>query len=191
MGFTFDSPISVSYSAADKAHKRKPRGIPLPPSKSKPKSDSLLKGLRRSFTRSNPHASPISLGSQGQRRHSSYEAPPLVFQHLPPRNRCLTPSPDGAQSLPCSKTDGQTQSPLFKLPEEILLLIYKEVIGNRLLHIVRRQQDLGHVLCKGSGDPDDCIENQCRGIKSPTGPYTETGPGSGDIIQLLQTCRKM
>jgi len=127
---------------------------------------------------------------QSQRRTSYYDIPPLVFEHLPPRTRRLTPPPDSRQSLPCTRADEQTQSPLFKLPEELLLMIYKEVVGNRLLHIVRRQRKLGHVACNGSGDADECKENQCRGLKLPTGTYAQTGPGN-DLIQLLQTCRKI
>lgn len=128
---------------------------------------------------------------QIHRRSSNYEAPPLVFEHLPPRTRCLTPSPGARQSLPCSRADEQTKSPLFKLPEELRLMIYKEVVGNRLLHIVRRQRKLGHVPCNGNGGADDCKENQCRGLKLPTGTYAQTGPGRGDLVQLLQTCRNM
>jgi hypothetical protein len=129
--------------------------------------------------------------TRSQRQSGSYQAPPLVFEHLPPRTRYLTPPPAGRQQLLCTKANEQTQSPLFRLPEELLLMIYKEVVGNRLLHIVRRQRKLGHIFCNGSGDADECKEQQCRGLKLPTGTYAQTGFRNEDLIQLLQTCRKM
>jgi hypothetical protein len=64
MGFTFDSPISASYTAADKANKQRPRGIPPPPSKTKRKSiSSSLANFRNSFGRSGAVSSPISPSS--------------------------------------------------------------------------------------------------------------------------------
>jgi hypothetical protein len=124
-------------------------------------------------------------------RRATYEPIPLVFNHLPPRTRCLTPSPFQSQSEHGLQTDEQTQSLLFTLPDEILLMIYKEVVGNQLIHIVRRQRKLGHTVCQTTGDPDECREEQCRGLKLPTGRHVQTGQASGDDIQLLQTCRKM
>jgi hypothetical protein len=126
-----------------------------------------------------------------QRRASSYQPPALTFSHLPPRTRCLIPPPVERQSKLCPRTDEQTQSLLFTLPKEILLLIYKEVVGNRHIHIIRRPHQLGHTICKTNGDPDGCREEQCRGLKLPTGKYAQTGSGNNDLIQLLQTCRKM
>ena len=124
-------------------------------------------------------------------RRASYQAPPLIFAHLPPRTRCLTPPPSDRQPELCPKTDKQTQSLLFTLPEEILILICKEVVGNKPFHIVRRQRKLGSAICNTSGDPGECRENQCRGLKLPTGTYAHTGLGHGGLIQLLQTCRRL
>jgi hypothetical protein len=85
----------------------------------------------------------------------------------------------------------QTQSLLFKLPEELRLLIYEEVLGNRLIHIVRRDHKLGHMLCRSGGDQDACNEVKCRGIKLPTGMFVQPGFGHGDLIPLLQSSRNV
>lgn len=33
---------------------------------------------------------------------------------------------------------------------------------------VRRRQRLGHIACNTSREPDECRENQCRGLQMPT-----------------------
>lgn len=111
------------------------------------------------------------------------------------RERPLTPPPFGKAVLHPSQLNAQAQSPLFKLPVDILLLIYKEVLGHNLFHIVRRNTrfQLGHVLCKNNTprSQEECHENECRGIKVPSGVHPKTGPGNDGFIQLLQSCRKM
>ena len=146
---------------------------------------------RRKSTGERPTVQHQPRSTRSQRQSSTYQAPPLAFEHLPPRTRRLTPPPIDTPPLPCPKLDEQPQSLLFRLPEELLLMIYKGVIGSGLLHIVRRQRKLGHILCQGSRDMDECMEHQCRGLKLPTGTYAQRGLGNGDLIQLLQTCRKM
>jgi hypothetical protein len=122
----------------------------------------------------------------------------LPAQECPPlrRERCLTPPPFGKAILQPNQLIEQAQSPLFKLPEELLLLIYEHVIGYNLFHIVRRtkQLQLGHVPCKNNlpRSQEECKENECRGFKIPTGLHVRpAGPGHGSLIQLLQTCRKV
>jgi len=122
----------------------------------------------------------------------------LPAQECPPlrRERCLTPPPFGKAILQPNQLIEQTQSPLFKLPEELLLLIYEHVIGYNLFHIVRKtkQFQLGHVPCKNNlpRSQEECKENECRGFKIPTGLHVRpAGPGHGSLIQLLQTCRKV
>ncbi len=118
--------------------------------------------------------------------------------HEPPSRRrecCLTPAPHGKAILQPSQFSEQTQSPLFKLPAELLLLIYEEVLGHNLFHIVRRMNNfqLGHIGCKSKvpRSQENCVENKCRGLKLPTGIHAKTGSGDGGLIQLLQSCRKM
>jgi hypothetical protein len=119
-------------------------------------------------------------------------------QETPPlrRQRCLTPPPFGKAILLPNQLNEQTQSSLFRLPEELLFLIYEDVIGGNLFHIVRRtnQLQLGHIPCKNNlpRSQEECKENKCRGFKVPTGLHVKTaGTGHGGLIQLLQTCRKM
>ena len=85
--------------------------------------------------------------------------------------------------------DQQTASLLFNLPKEVRLMIYEEVLGGMVFHIVRRKDKLCHKLCKGSGDPEQCISDHCRGFKIPSGVHT--GRGDGGLIQILQSCRGM
>ena len=127
------------------------------------------------------------------RRRASYQAAPLVFTHLPPRTRCLTPSPfESPSELQLNpRADKQTQSLLFTLPGGILLMIYKEILGDRMVHIMRRQRKLGHTICESMGDFEECREEQCRGLKLPSGTYVHTGEANGNSVQLLQTCRRM
>ncbi|KUJ22029.1 uncharacterized protein LY89DRAFT_576892 [Mollisia scopiformis] len=130
--------------------------------------------------RHHPHpASPA-------RTASNYQPPPLV-QSLTRRSGCITPPSLVPQEL------DQIKSPLFKLPEEILLLIYEQVIGNNVLHIVRRANHLGHATCsnKSSGSHDDCQDLKCRGTKLPNGVSVQDGHGRDSFIPLLQTCRKI
>lgn len=154
------------------------------------KDDTAQPLLRRKTTAGRPSLRHQPQKPESQRR-ASYHRPPLVFSHLPPRTRCLTPLPFESRSDQCPQTEEQNQSLLFTLPDEILLMIYKEVVGNKLIHIVRRHHKLGHTICQTTGDPDECREDQCRGLKLPTGAYAQTGESNGDSISFLQTCRKM
>jgi hypothetical protein len=126
------------------------------------------------------------------RRSKTNFQPPPACPHLPPRTHSLTPVPVPLDNV-IPELDEQTQSALFKLPEELLLLIYEEVIGRRTFHIVRRSHRLGHTTCHYNtpGSQEECKEGGCRGLKVPSGLHIESGPGHGGLIQLLQTCRKM
>jgi len=136
----------------------------------------------------------IARNANLQRRESSGYLP-VQEPTSQRRKRCLTPPPFGRAFLQPSQLNEQSQSPLFELPEELLLLIYEEVLGRNLFHIVRRTShfQLGHIACKTNTPrtQDECLENQCRGLKVATGVHVKTGPGDGGLIQLLQSCRKM
>jgi len=123
-----------------------------------------------------------------ENRH--YELEPGI-RHLVPRKRPLSllSSCDDEDARQIINTDQQTVSLLFKLPREVRLMIYEEVLGGKVFHIVRRKEKLGHKLCKGSGNPDQCISDHCRGFKAASGVHG--GRGDGGLIQLLQSCRKM
>jgi hypothetical protein len=119
-----------------------------------------------------------------------YELEPEI-RHLSRRKRplslvSLSCDEDVRQSL---NTDQQNASWLFTLPREVRLMIYEEVLGGMVLHIVRRKNKLGHKRCKGCGEPEKCISDQCRGFKIRSGIHA--GRGNGGLIQILQSCRKM
>ncbi|KAG4030899.1 hypothetical protein MFRU_010g00330 [Monilinia fructicola] len=97
---------------------------------------------------------------------------------------------------------GQGGSKLFeRLPKEVRLEIYRWVLGEKVLHIVRRKDGLGHVVCQCDRDSetgeiseeDGCIVAGCRGVKIPggSGVHERIGEGSGGLIQLLQVCRRI
>jgi hypothetical protein len=119
-----------------------------------------------------------------------YELEPEI-RHLGRRKRPLSLvssfyDEDVRQPL---NADPQNTSWLFNLPKEVRLMIYEEVLGGMVFHIVRRKDKLGHKLCKGSGDPEQCISNHCRGFKIQSGVHA--GRGNGGLIQALQSCRKV
>ncbi|KAE8450933.1 hypothetical protein EG329_005373 [Mollisiaceae sp. DMI_Dod_QoI] len=126
------------------------------------------------------------LSKTKSRKASNYQPPPIAPSLPPRRHRIISPLMD-LQELE------QPQSPFLRLPEEILLLIYEQVIGNNVLHIVRRSSGLAHATCSNdsSGSQDDCKGLKCRGTKLPNGVCLPNGRSHGAIIPLLQTCRKI
>jgi hypothetical protein len=91
-------------------------------------------------------------------------------------------------NLQIRKTYSQDQSWFFsRLPKDIRLLIYEQVLGERVLHIVRRRTKLGNMLCKAA--PGHICTAECRGIKLESG--ITAGSGDGGYSQILQTCRMM
>jgi hypothetical protein len=113
------------------------------------------------------------------------------IRHLAPRKRPLSLvsscyDEDIRQPL---HTNQQTALFFYKLPREVRLMIYEELLGGMIFHIVRRREKLGHKLCKGSGDPEQCISEYCRGYKVQSGFHA--GRGNGGLIQILQSCREL
>ncbi|KAH9216962.1 hypothetical protein DL95DRAFT_112578 [Leptodontidium sp. 2 PMI_412] len=131
-----------------------------------------------------------SLGLPANHRARSNYQPPPITPSLPKRPRAISPSPGSKKDL---SLYNQEQSPLFKLPADVLELICNHAIGNRLVHIMRRPSGgLGHECCilDGEGGPEACRKQQCRGIKLATGRYAKSSQPGEDLTALLQTCRK-
>ncbi|PQE33540.1 ankyrin repeat protein [Rutstroemia sp. NJR-2017a WRK4] len=106
-----------------------------------------------------------------------------------------TPNTGDAQKVgQKGRYETQHQAQFFSmLPKEVRLLIYEKVLGGRVLHIVRRTKQLGHVPCK-RGDlekEESCRALGCRGSKEYNGYYASNGEGHGDLIQMLQVCRRL
>jgi hypothetical protein len=158
------------------------------------KPAALTKKLERFSKAASPLRRQQSLPSfpTHGRRIGSYEPPPPLPDHLPPRTRCLTPTPSEVAPEEHVRLHEQPQSRLLSLPDELLVMIYRLVMGNKSRHIVRRRHKLGHTSCIArSREPDACREAECRGLKNPSGLCILSGPGSGNLIQLLQSCRKV
>lgn len=130
--------------------------------------------------------------SGGRDRKPGYELPPPLPDHIPPRTHTLTPPPFGISIEETVTLHEQLQSRLLNLPDKVLVLIYEQAVGKKLIHIVRRKEKLGHTNCiSRTGKPDNCKDEECRGLKLPRGFFVRSSAGAGDLIQLLQTCRKV
>ncbi|KAF7899835.1 hypothetical protein EAF00_004171 [Botryotinia globosa] len=146
----------------------------------------------------------------------SYVPPAPVSERTKRKERPLTPSEgyglgvfgmgfevDGDEAEHVErKFFGQGGSTIFGLlPSEVRMEIYTWVLGGRVLHIVRREDKLNHVVCKsdrrdldaGTREEDACIVAGCRSVKIPggSGVHEIIGEGSGSLIQLLQVCRRI
>ncbi|EMR90647.1 hypothetical protein BcDW1_695 [Botrytis cinerea BcDW1] len=146
----------------------------------------------------------------------SYVAPAPVSERTKRKERPLTPSEGyglgvfgmgfevGGNEVGHMerKYFGQGGSTFFgMLPWEVRMEIYKWALGGRVLHIIRRTNKLGHVVCKcdrrdsdvGTKEEDACIVAGCRSVKIPggSGVHEIFGEGSRGLIQLLQVCRRI
>lgn len=130
---------------------------------------------------------------------------------LRPPERALTISdslPEKTAVSPSSnrgKTVAQMQSRLMQLPLELRQMIYKAVLGDSTMHMILKEQKLGHLRCKAA-NVIDCplayngltlCRECCWGTtdsaniwKSKTEKGTEE-PTDGNIVPFLRTCRQM
>lgn len=89
----------------------------------------------------------------------------------------------------------QAQSNFFaKLPAELRSLIYTEILGGNVLHIVKREKRLGHLRCKVNRLQDERVLG-CWGINfrtTPwTGKYVYRSPTDGDLMPMLKSCKRV
>lgn len=100
------------------------------------------------------------------------------------------------------QTCEQLQSPFFaRLPYEIRLRIWSEVLGGHLLHIARAHKRLVAIKCEEPLDSDhmttfhNCWGNAPRKIsggRMPSyyiGPYRDHPARPANLVPLLRTCR--
>lgn len=126
-----------------------------------------------------------------RRTKSNYQPPPVdTSAVLVERRRPLTPSPSHVVPLRC---DVQEQSRLLDLPSGVLENIWKYVLGDRTIHLVRRSKKLlAHTDCKAElPSIETCTKLWCTGLKLPTGFHDPPAHPSENFISLLQACRKM
>jgi hypothetical protein len=96
----------------------------------------------------------------------------------------------------------QKQSILFTLRIEIRQMIWKEALGNGVVHITHLKNRLGHVRCVYKGDEKwsmyihDCWGRGCRNRGRSRTPSLYRGPiymfkDPESLLGLLKTCRIM
>lgn len=121
----------------------------------------------------------------------------------PVRKRALTVPLPQAPNQPRQQVLEQTDSLLFKLPLELRELIYLALLGDKTLHIVRKDRRLGHLRCKvNKADPYSRCPVQLGRLQTDArhscwGSYNRDGiwannkqPSDGDILPFLRTCRR-
>lgn len=101
------------------------------------------------------------------------------------------------------KTVDQLMSPLLRLPLELREMIYKAVLGDSTMHMILKENKLGHLRCKAPS-PMECplglngrtLSRECcwgnvdsANIWAPKSGTNE--PTDGNIIPFLQTCRQI
>lgn len=113
----------------------------------------------------------------------------------PPRTHTITPGPTdtpGASVL----ARAQQQSPLFhKLPAEIRLQIWTEVVGRQTVHILLQDRRLSHVECYAPDMEDwwrhGCILQRWDGVVPYIGRTRDGRTADGGKLGLLLACRQM
>lgn len=98
------------------------------------------------------------------------------------------------------KTYSQVQSPFFRLPSELRLMIYQGMFGNDTVHIVPMDRRLGSFLCTCPTSSDmlwsqhACWNRQHTRKDHPTygmpSLYSDRDTGI-NVLPLLLTCRTM
>lgn len=87
----------------------------------------------------------------------------------------------------------QGQSPLFALPAEIRQLIYKELLGSRLVHVFFRQREekFGRAGAPGNARIPGFVHCVCRGGREAVPHYHEEKNHKWCFlsISLLKTCQ--
>ncbi|PSN70639.1 hypothetical protein BS50DRAFT_570171 [Corynespora cassiicola Philippines] len=128
----------------------------------------------------------------------------------PPERALTIPIPKAAvadKSPFCArerKTLEQMESPLLRLPLELRHMIYRAVLGDSTMHMILKENKLGHLRCKAPsalecplGYNGRTLSRECcwgtvdsANIWSPmSGDIAE--PTDGNILPLLQTCRQV
>jgi len=118
---------------------------------------------------------------------------------LPPRKRQLSlplpqSQPNNRLFRKAQKTLDQDKSPLFRLPAELRIMIWKEVMGYRVLHIDLPKKRLQHRLCSVCDPANYCAAPNgiCWPLCVPRGMCSPiSAPQRCGILALSKTCRRM
>ncbi|KAF2878534.1 hypothetical protein BDV95DRAFT_24814 [Massariosphaeria phaeospora] len=121
----------------------------------------------------------------------------------PPERSLTIPVPERLQEKR-GRTMDQLQSRLMSLPLELRQMIYRSVVGDSTMHMILKENKLGHLRCKAPsaiqcplGFNGRTLSRECcwgtvdsANIWAPRrGNVVE--PTDGDILPLLQTCRQI
>lgn len=107
-----------------------------------------------------------------------------------------------SQQTTGQKSCCQSQSILYTLPFEIRQMIWKEVLGGAIIHIIPLKDGLGHVRCiDNCGEKWNFLGHRCwvqhfirLGLTIPpiNYPQPEDIPGTyPSLLPILKTCRQM
>ncbi|KAI9713952.1 MAG: hypothetical protein M1820_000682 [Bogoriella megaspora] len=114
-------------------------------------------------------------------------------------------APKGAARNPFKKAQiihDQLQSSLSRLPREIRQMIWKYVLGDHVLHIVRLRRRLFSIKCGHNHQDISTQFHRCWGTSDRrseladtpgfyTGPLNEFQPELNSFLPLLRTCRQI
>lgn len=144
---------------------------------------------RASYTAQKPK--PLHHG----RRREQLTPPPTEFQVAKRARLCKKGTRKELQpSIPQSQ---QADSLLLrKLPAEIRLQIWENVLGGQTVHILRKTKKLGHRICPGEEFCCHCGADGVRPLKDgeehPSEPYNaDVQLAERSLIPVLLTCRQM
>ncbi|KAF2491401.1 hypothetical protein BU16DRAFT_565103 [Lophium mytilinum] len=97
----------------------------------------------------------------------------------------------------------QEKSRLMALPLELREMIYKAVLGDDVMHVIHKENKLGHLRCKAKSE-EDCpkrwygegpCRDSCWGVVDSSNIWMPVGDpaerSDGDVLPLLQTCRQV
>ena len=84
--------------------------------------------------------------------------------------------------------------PFFRLPAEVRQMIYTEVLGGQILHIIRKRNRLGFLKCRALRR-EDCPTNSCLGSVDGDGVWTRGVSGKektdGGLLDLALVSRRV
>ena len=152
--------------------------------------------LARALRPSNPPSPPRVRTDAARQRIEANEPPPLPD----PRPRRLSLDEGngacdmrGAQQ---QQEEGASTPLFFNLPREVRDMVYREVLGGRRLHVVRKRRRLGFRACRvEAGRGGECPTRECLGSVDAEGVWTGGFSGrertDGGVLGLVLVCRRV
>lgn len=107
------------------------------------------------------------------------------------------------ESLPIGVSSSQQQCSFFSLPIELRDLIYRQVFGHSLIHIITVRKRIAHIVCvehrlahlkcpnRRSGDGWDGHEHGVYGTEAGTTVLEDSLYMNDQLLALCLSCRRM